>query len=118
MAEAATLERDPKLRDLVEQIVAKLDPVAIYLFGSRAHGTARADSDYDLLIVVPDDFPRERARPSVVYPLIDRRQAAADLLTIYEKTFAEKKDLKGTISYEAAHNGVKIYARSRARALA
>lgn len=30
----------------------------IYLFGSRAKGTARPDSDYDLLLVVGNDFER------------------------------------------------------------
>lgn len=29
---------------------------AVYLFGSRAKGTARPDSDYDLLLVVSDGF--------------------------------------------------------------
>ena len=29
---------------------------AVYLFGSRAKGTARPDSDYDLLLVVSDAF--------------------------------------------------------------
>ncbi len=29
---------------------------AVYLFGSRAKGTARPDSDYDILLVVSETF--------------------------------------------------------------
>jgi len=33
------------------KIVAAVDPLAIWLFGSRARGDARPDSDFDLLVV-------------------------------------------------------------------
>ncbi len=42
---------------LVEAVTAAhywLEDVTVWLFGSRAVGRARGDSDYDLLIVVPD----------------------------------------------------------------
>jgi len=44
----------------VARIVDAMRPEAIYLFGSRARGDARGDSDYDLLVVVADDAPQER----------------------------------------------------------
>ena len=36
---------------LVDQLVAQLDPFAIWLFGSRARGNHRPDSDFDILVV-------------------------------------------------------------------
>ena len=36
---------------LVSRLVAALDPQMIWLFGSRARGDARPDSDFDLLVV-------------------------------------------------------------------
>jgi predicted nucleotidyltransferase len=39
------------LRAVVARIVAAVDPGAIWLFGSRARGDARPDSDFDLLVV-------------------------------------------------------------------
>jgi nucleotidyltransferase-like protein len=42
---------DPKLHEAVSRLVEALHPRAIILFGSRARGTHRADSDYDLLVV-------------------------------------------------------------------
>ena len=39
------------LSEIVRRLVARLDPGSIWLFGSRARGTARPDSDFDLLVV-------------------------------------------------------------------
>jgi len=50
-----------KLDKAVDRIVQAMQPEAIYLFGSRARGEEHADSDYDLLVIVPDDAPAERS---------------------------------------------------------
>jgi uncharacterized protein len=47
---------DAMLNEIVRRLVETLQPERIYLFGSRARGETRRDSDYDLLVVV-----RERA---------------------------------------------------------
>jgi predicted nucleotidyltransferase len=44
------------LSAIVGAIVREVDPERIYLFGSRARGDARADSDMDLLIVESGSF--------------------------------------------------------------
>ncbi len=43
---------DIVLSEAVRRLVEALQPEWIYLFGSRARGGTRADSDYDLMIVV------------------------------------------------------------------
>lgn len=45
------LSEEAALAALVEKLVESLDPYAIWLFGSRARGSHRPDSDYDLLVV-------------------------------------------------------------------
>jgi len=42
---------NPRLQEAVRRLVRDLHPRAIILFGSRARGTPRADSDYDLLVI-------------------------------------------------------------------
>jgi Integrase core domain/Nucleotidyltransferase domain len=44
---------DPILAEIVRRLIEALQPERIYLFGSRARGEAGADSDYDLMVVVP-----------------------------------------------------------------
>jgi predicted nucleotidyltransferase len=46
-------------RDLLEPVVEHFKPQRVILFGSRARGEARRDSDIDLLVVVDDDAPPE-----------------------------------------------------------
>ena len=50
---------DPLLAEIVRRLVEAYQPERIYLFGSKARGDAGADSDYDLMVVVPDDAPPE-----------------------------------------------------------
>lgn len=43
------------LEEIVQRLVASLQPLEIYLFGSHAEGTPHRHSDVDLLVVVSDD---------------------------------------------------------------
>lgn len=60
----------------VRRIVERFDPDEVILFGSRARGDAREDSDYDLLIIGPSDEPRGKrtARVSGALSDIDLRE--------------------------------------------
>ena len=100
---------DPNLERLLEAIVPALSPEAIYLFGSRARGDGHADSDYDLLVIVPDNFPRERLAPMETYALARKAEVAADIVSCRRSSFEHAKDLVGTLSYEAAKLGRLVY---------
>jgi len=52
MIDAAVLEKDAILREIVDRIVRTLHPTRVYLFGSQARGDTTADSDYDLMVLV------------------------------------------------------------------
>jgi uncharacterized protein len=43
--------QDAKLSEAVNRLVQGLHPRVIILFGSRARGTNRSESDYDLLVI-------------------------------------------------------------------
>ena len=64
---AKLLEQDPKLAEVVRRLVKAYAPERIYLFGSVARGENRPDSDYDLMVIVPDEAPPERARSRLAY---------------------------------------------------
>ena len=53
---------DATLAEMVQAIVEKTDPDRVYLFGSRARGDARIDSDVDLLVVERERFGAGRPR--------------------------------------------------------
>ena len=51
---------DKVLNEIVRRLVEAVDPDRIILFGSRARGDARPDSDIDLLIIKDTDQPGYR----------------------------------------------------------
>jgi uncharacterized protein len=61
------LDNDPALREIVQRLADAYHPLQIYLFGSKARGTAGPDSDYDLLIVMRDDAPPELRSSQLAY---------------------------------------------------
>ena len=54
-----TSEMSPALDEVVRRLVAAYEPERVYLFGSWARGDVGPDSDYDILIVVPDSASPE-----------------------------------------------------------
>lgn len=46
------------LEQIVERIREAAQPDRIVLFGSRARGTARSDSDFDIIVIKESDEPR------------------------------------------------------------
>lgn len=67
----------------------------IYLFGSRAKGTERLDSDYDLLLIVRDDFSlmdKDKLYEKVMDILLNTGQVLS--LKIFKKSeFAKIRQL-------------------------
>lgn len=61
-----------KILKEIKRIVLEKEPTAkIYLYGSRARGTMRPDSDWDLLILLNKDKITPDLEKSVTYPLYD-----------------------------------------------
>ena len=48
---------DALLKEITQRIVDRFDPEKVILFGSRASGTAQADSDVDLLVIMDASGP-------------------------------------------------------------
>lgn len=102
---------DQALGEVVRRLVDALDPVAIYLFGSRARGTARPDSDFDLMVVTrPEDGEAGYDYDRAYAPLIGRG-IACDVLPVPEPDFLEDKDDPTSLCFDAAHQGKVLYER-------
>ena len=81
--EETGLHEPEVLRRLVDIIVREADPEAIILFGSRARGDARADSDIDLLVIEREPFSSTRSRikeAARLYRALGDLPASKDLL--------------------------------------
>lgn len=61
-----------KILNQIKKIVKDKEPSAkIYLYGSRSKGTAKEDSDWDLLILINKDDISNEVEREIAYPLYD-----------------------------------------------
>ena len=118
MTEAATVENDAALRDLVQEIVARADPAAVYLFGSRARGDHYPDSDYDIPIVVDDHRPVGGTQVDAAYALVRGRRMPVDAFVTRESVFRAERGRVNTMSNEVMLEGRSLYERGRSNAVA
>jgi predicted nucleotidyltransferase len=67
----------------------------IYLFGSRAYGRHKADSDIDLCVVFSDSMDDDEVYVKIARALFDKKILYIDLLAYYETVFNERIKKKG-----------------------
>ena len=100
---------------LRDRLVLALKPLAIWQFGSRARGDAEADSDFDLLVVLPDGLPpaaysaRRAAEPIVGCGL------GYDIVPCSLSEFRKDRGIPGSLVHNAVSEGRAIYRAPRWR---
>ena len=75
--------------DRIKRIVLDRDPSAkVYLYGSRARGTMRPDSDWDLLILLNKEKITADIEKNVTYPLYDLEFEIGEVISpmVYSET--------------------------------
>jgi predicted nucleotidyltransferase len=104
------LEEDPALREIVRRIADAYHPSQIYLFGSKARGTAGPDSDYDLLVVVRDDAPPDLRRSKLAYQALRGTGTAADIVVCTRSYFEARRHLKASLPGTILREGKLLHA--------
>ena len=87
----------PALKEIIHRLVNAYQPERIYLFGSVARGDSGFDSDYDLMVIVPDDAPPERRRSRLAYEVLRGTGSAADVLVCTHSYFERRRSLKASL---------------------
>jgi predicted nucleotidyltransferase len=103
---------------LRDRLVASLRPSMVWLFGSRARGDARPDSDFDLLVVLPDGL-RENAysHRAVAAPLV-ACGLAFDVVPCAWSDFVADRRVDGSLVHRAVTEGKLLYQRADLRKVA
>lgn len=100
---------------IVQRFLKKIGSVrrkieAAYLFGSRARGTDRPDSDYDLLLVVTQSFSlsdKDRLYDRVVEMLLETGRLVS-LKIFKEKEFKRLSALRTPFIENVLKEGIKV----------
>jgi predicted nucleotidyltransferase len=99
------------IRSLLDRIVARWNPLQVWLFGSRARGDSTPDSDWDLFVVVDDRTEDDELDPGVGRRLRRECGVRADVIPWRASEFAEFRGTPNTLAYSVANDGVLLHER-------
>jgi predicted nucleotidyltransferase len=100
---------DAILASILRRLVEAYQPEAVYLFGSRARDQADADSDFDLLIVVPADAPEARRRPQLAVRALRGVGVPVDAVVMTRPAFDLRAHVVNSLPEAALHEGRLLY---------
>ncbi|MBI4517433.1 MAG: nucleotidyltransferase domain-containing protein [Deltaproteobacteria bacterium] len=96
------------IQTMVDRIVQRFHPVRVVLFGSHARGTATAESDVDLLVVLPQIADKRRTTVDIRRALGDL-PVSKDIVVTTPDEIARRGDLIGSVLRPALREGKVVY---------
>ena len=97
---------------MVKRLVRHFNPDQIILFGSHARGTARPDSDIDLLVVLPLSGSK-RAKQVEMRVALHNIRVPKDIIVATPEEIMRRRNIVGTIIKPALQEGKVLYERQR-----
>ena len=102
------LKKNPFFKDIVSRLKAEFHPKKLFLFGSRAYGTPRDDSDYDFVLVT-DTTDKGRIENLIRASEVCRDlPISIDVFVYPEAEFLDWKDEFNSIPEIASTMGVEV----------
>ncbi|HTV56789.1 MAG TPA: nucleotidyltransferase domain-containing protein [Terriglobia bacterium] len=98
------------LRDIVRRIVEAAQPEKIIVFGSRARGDARPDSDLDLLVIKESGEPGY-LRDAALYRALAGLNAPVDVITYTPEEIRDWSTVPQAFITTAIREGKVVYER-------
>ena len=105
---------DGLLGKMVQAIVDEVDPEQVILFGSRARGDERENSDIDLIVVESEPFGPERSRHKELvrlYHALAGFHVPADVLVFSHEDIDYWRDSLNHVLARALREGTVLYER-------
>jgi predicted nucleotidyltransferase len=103
---------DELLQEMTERLVAQLQPEEIILFGSRAWGTPRDDSDVDLLIILSNDAAAVADHELQARRCLRGLGVAKDILIRSRDQIERYRDVPASLEAQVLSRGRVLYADS------
>lgn len=104
---------EPLLRTIAAEIQAVIPGAEVRLFGSRARGTERPDSDLDLLVTVPDAWLASHSRFEETGNLsckLAHHRIPIDLLVYSHAEVRDRRQYSQHVVSEAYRYGRELHA--------
>lgn len=110
MIDREYLDHDPLLAEIVRRVTNDLHPDQVYLFGSRARGDENADSDYDLLLVLPRVATPPYRLAQRAHSLLWGLRTAADVFVCFSDDFQARLVVAASLPATVVREGRLLYA--------
>jgi predicted nucleotidyltransferase len=105
----AVILRQLCTKEIKETLKKEYQPVRLFLFGSRANGTAKRHSDYDFVMVVSNPKKSSLNEMEKARELVHRKhKVSADIFIYSEKEFDDWKDEFSSIPETALNTGKEL----------
>ncbi|MEE9293716.1 MAG: nucleotidyltransferase domain-containing protein [Phycisphaerae bacterium] len=103
---------EPPIEEIVQKIAEAFRPRRIVMFGSRARGDTRPDSDLDLMVEMEsDDPPVQRAR--AISALFGLHRWAMDLIVYTPQEVGEQRQYRNSLIRVIESEGKVLYEQPR-----
>lgn len=100
----------PELSTLLERIEAAYRPTDVLLFGSRARGDFGRDSDWDVLVLLPEHADERLLDPLLSWEVQQGSGVHADVLCAYGEEFVRDLHVGNSRTREIVGHAVRIAA--------
>jgi predicted nucleotidyltransferase len=101
---------DALLEEIVQRVRAVAEPRRLILFGSRARGEERPDSDFDLLVIQDSKEPRYR-RAVPYYTALADLPAEVEVMVYTPEEVSDWENVSQAFVTTAIHEGRVLYER-------
>ncbi len=96
-------------RRIAQRLGAALHPDAIYLFGSHARGDASADSDLDLMVIVPESTQSRYHRSVAARRLVSDIATPKDIVVLTRKEWQEEQQVVCSLASAVRREGILLH---------
>jgi predicted nucleotidyltransferase len=103
------------LPEIVRRLVDEFNPEEIVLFGSRAWGQPRPDSDYDLFVVVTESHEDPARRAFRAHDCLSGLGISKDVIVSTLERFDRFRGVAASLEARIRDRGVVLYGRGQAR---
>jgi predicted nucleotidyltransferase len=102
-------QREPKLRRLADLVRERVAPAEVWVFGSRARGDERPDSDWDLMLIVFDDANAEAAGDrNSLWQIHKEVGLVGDVVAVTVGDARASRNVANTLMYAARREGIRV----------